>query len=94
MLKFGALAILVFAGLAAACTGQPAPPAPPPQPPHLTGNESTGEKVALADQYCQALAIQACPNPTIYCDSYTRGYRKICLTRSGVPPEYIIMLLN
>lgn len=53
-----------------------------------------GDQIAQIYDQCSAAAAAKCGRATIYCDSYRRSYVKICLTRSGVPPEYIMMLLN
>lgn len=80
-------AVIVLAGCVAP------PPAPAPEPPKLTGKETNGEKVLMAQQYCVALASHECPaGGTLYCDAFRRSYVKNCMVRAGVPPEYILVL--
>jgi hypothetical protein len=53
-----------------------------------------GGQVAQIYGQCLAAADAKCNRATIYCNAYRRSYVKICLTKSGVSPDYIFMLLN
>lgn len=84
---------LMLCGLLAlaACSSSP-PPAAPVPPPRMTGKETIGEKVAMAQQYCSAQANAQCGAGTIRCDAFRRAFVKNCLIKVGVPPDYVIAL--
>lgn len=84
------VASILAAALASACTAPPRPPEP--KPPVFTGNETLGEKVSMAHQYCRALGNHQCPGATLRCDAYRQAFVKGCLVKVGVPPDYIAVL--
>lgn len=85
---------LVYAAIVAltGCTAAPKASVEPPPAPKLSGNETIGEKVALASRYCSDYAQRQCPANTVYCDGYRSEFYRMCLVRVNVPPEYITAL--
>lgn len=59
-----------------------------------SAQELTPQQITQAYKWCTDQAFAKCSAFTTYCDGYRHSFLKVCLVNAGVPPDYIMMLLN